>query len=191
MPVRCELHRGSPFPSSPRRPSVSSAIVLVMMLAGTLLPWRTADARPKPATTTTPTFTLPAQSGEVSLSALRGKVVYVDFWASWCGPCRSSFPWMSGIAQRWHDRGLEVVAINLDKDRALADAFLAERLPATPAGFRVAFDPVGKTAESFRVAAMPTSFLIGRDGQMLVRHAGFDARHTASLEKQIEEALAR
>ena len=134
-----------------------------------------------------PAFVLPGRGGDVSLAALKGKVVYVDFWASWCGPCRASFPWMAGLAERQRSKGLEIVAINLDKDRALADAFLQEH----PASFKVAFDPAGKTAESYEVAAMPTSFLIGKDGRILLRHAGFDLRRTAELEKQIEEALAR
>jgi thiol-disulfide isomerase/thioredoxin len=108
---------------------------------------------------------------------LRGRVVYVDFWASWCVPCRASFPWLAKLNERYAARGLTIVAIDLDKDRAAADAFLAKY--AAP--FKVAFDAPGKTAEAFGVEAMPTSFLIGRDGRVLERHAGFDAKHAAEL----------
>ena len=140
-----------------------------------------------------PLFELSDSSGsQVKLQDYLGKkVILIDFWASWCGPCRSSFPWMAQLAKRYHERGFEVVAVNLDKDRALADAFLAEHLAKSPEGFTVAFDPAGRTAGSYQVAAMPTSFVIGRDGRVLLRHAGFDARRTDDVVKRIEEALAR
>lgn len=132
-----------------------------------------------------PTFDLPARTGRLALEAFRGKVVYVDFWASWCGPCRASFPWMARLAADHAADSLVVIAVNLDKERALADAFL-EKHPAT---FGIAFDPAGRTAEAFQVSAMPTSFLIGRDGTILWRHAGFDPRQAADLERRVQEAL--
>lgn len=132
-----------------------------------------------------PVFQLPGREGTVDLAAFRGKVVYLDFWASWCGPCRASFSWMTNLARTHAADSLVVIAVNLDKERALADAFLVEH----PAGFRIAFDPRGRTAEAYKVSAMPTSFVIGRDGTVLLRHAGFDARRTVEVEHRIEEAL--
>lgn len=134
-----------------------------------------------------PNFTLPTKSSTVSLANLRGKVVYVDFWASWCGPCRESFPWMSSLSERYAKDGLVVVAINLDKDRGLADAFLQEH----PASFKVAFDPAGKTAEAFRVAAMPSSYIISRSGKIIHVHEGFESAKARATEEQIKEALSQ
>lgn len=132
-------------------------------------------------------FELATATGKVSLHELRGKVVLVDFWASWCLPCRQSFPWLATMAGRYAAKDFVVVAINLDKRRDLAEKFLREFAP----GFTVAFDPAGRSAEEYAVAAMPSSFLVGRDGQMLDTHAGFDLDDTKSLEKKIQEAVAR
>ncbi len=163
-------------------------VLSIALLAMVTVVPASAHARARPAAVTVaPSFELPGRDGVVKLDALRGHVVYVDFWASWCGPCRASFPWMAKLAERQRAKGLEVVAVNLDKDRALADAFLAEH----PAAFKVAFDPAGRTAEAWKVAIMPTSFLIGKDGSILLRHPGFDARGAAELEKRIDEELAR
>jgi thiol-disulfide isomerase/thioredoxin len=134
-----------------------------------------------------PTFTLPGLKGDVTLESLRGKTVLVDFWASWCGPCRQSFPWMNELQRRYGARGLVIVAVNLDKDRVFANDFLSQ-LPAT---FTVAFDPAGATAASYKVKAMPTSFLVSPEGKLLVTHTGFDARHAPEFEAQIVEALPR
>jgi thiol-disulfide isomerase/thioredoxin len=134
-----------------------------------------------------PNFKLPTRDGTVSLDELRGKVVLVDFWASWCGPCRQSFSWMSGLAERNAANGFVVVAINLDKSREPAEAFLRELSPS----FIVAFDPAGKTAEAYDVTAMPSSYLVGRDGRVVYRHAGFDPRDTETLERKIKEAIAQ
>src|SRR5436190_21459373 len=89
---------------------------------------------PKPAPVA-PAFTLPGLKGDVTLESLRGKAVLVDFWASWCGPCRQSFPWMNDLQRKYGDKGLAIVAVNLDKDREFASSFLAE----VPASFTVAF----------------------------------------------------
>jgi thiol-disulfide isomerase/thioredoxin len=134
-----------------------------------------------------PAFSLPGPAGTVSLDSLRGRVVYVDFWASWCEPCRRSFPWLNALRERYADRGLTIVAVNLDKDRGAADAFL-QRFPAS---FLVAYDPAGKTAEKYRVSAMPSSFLVGPTGALLSSHAGFDPRRTGTIEALIQEACTR
>ena len=156
-------------------------LLLVLVLPAGSKTTRTAVATPAP------NFKLPTQSGTVSLEELRGKVVLVDFWASWCGPCRRSFPWMSDVAEHNDANGFVVVAINLDKSRESADAFLRELSPS----FIVAFDPAGKTAEAYNVATMPSSYLVGRDGRVVYSHAGFDARDTETLEKKIKETIAQ
>ena len=132
-------------------------------------------------------FSLATATGKVALHELRGKVVLVDFWASWCVPCRQSFPWLATMAGRYATKDFVVVAINLDKRRDLAEKFLREFAPH----FTVAFDPAGKSAESYEVATMPSSFLVGRDGQLLYSHAGFDLDDTAAIEEKIQEALAK
>src|SRR5690349_25158511 len=117
----------------------------------TLAVWVSAPAA-SPGPHLAPSFTLPARAGSVSLDSLRGKVVLVDFWASWCAPCRGSFPWLTRMHDRFAANGFTVVALDLDKDRAAADRFLEE----FPAPLTVAFDSAGRTAESYRVAVMPT-----------------------------------
>jgi len=119
------------------------------------------------------------------LNELQGKVVLVDFWASWCAPCLQSFPWMNGLHARHGGDGLVIVAVNLDQDRALADAFLNR----VPAQFRVEYDPSGRLAKSFGVEAMPTSFLIGRDGKVRARHAGFRDKQREGREQEIVQLL--
>jgi thiol-disulfide isomerase/thioredoxin len=119
------------------------------------------------------------------LTTLAGKVVLVDFWASWCSPCLRSFPWMNELQHRHGGEGFVVVAVNLDQDRALADAFLNK----VPVDFRVEFDAAGRIARQFGVQAMPTSFLIDRRGQVRVRHAGFRDKQRAERELQIQQLL--
>jgi thiol-disulfide isomerase/thioredoxin len=118
---------------------------------------------------------------------LGGKVVLLDFWASWCEPCRHSFPWMSELQRRHGADGLVVVAVNLDQDPHLAEQFLA----ATPAAFRVEYDPAGALASEFGVNAMPVSFVIDRTGRVREKHVGFRQaqreQREASLLKLLKE----
>jgi thiol-disulfide isomerase/thioredoxin len=113
--------------------------------------------------------------------------VYVDFWASWCTPCRRSFPWLEALHEHYAAKGLVIVAIDLDKTRSDADEFLTK----VPAPFTVAFDPAGETAEAFQVSAMPSSYVIGPTGAILYSHAGFDPKRTAAVETLIQEACTR
>ena len=162
-------------------------LIPILLVAMLLVPATVLADRKVAAPVPAPAFHLPARSGVVDSDSLRGKVVLVDFWASWCGPCRRSFPWMSALHAKYAARGLQIVAINLDKQRSLADEFLV----SYPAAFTVAFDPAGKSAEAFKVAAMPTSILISADGRILGRHIGFEPKQAAEFEKTIEEALPR
>lgn len=140
-----------------------------------------------PSRAAAPAFTLPTASGSVSLDSLRGRVVLVDFWASWCVPCKSSFPWMSAMHERYRSKGLAIVAINVDKSRKSAQQFLDKH----PAPFVVAYDPSGKTAKAYHVWGMPTSYLIGPEGSILFSRSGFDPKHAREVEAMIAEACAR
>ncbi len=120
------------------------------------------------------------------LGAIEGKVVLVDFWASWCVPCRRSFPWMNTMHDKYAEQGLQIVAVNLDKERALADGFLAE----TPAKFTLHFDPEAKLAKQFEVQAMPSSYLLDAAGNVIATHFGFKLADAAEYEEQIKSALA-
>jgi thiol-disulfide isomerase/thioredoxin len=119
------------------------------------------------------------------LSDLKGKVVYLDFWASWCGPCKQSFPWMNDMQRKYGARGLQVLAINLDAKRAEADQFLAQN----PAAFGVAFDTKADSARRIGVKGMPTSLLLGPDGKVLYVHQGFRMEDRADLEARLVAAL--
>lgn len=122
----------------------------------------------------------PAELGE-----LEGNVIWVDFWASWCAPCRRSFPWLNEMQGRYGAEGLQVIGVNVDKQRELADEFLTK----TPAAFTISYDPEGRLAETFGVQAMPSSFLIDRSGNILARHYGFRLAESDEYERSIEAAL--
>lgn len=122
-----------------------------------------------------------------ALEPVEGQVIWVDFWASWCVPCRRSFPWLNEMQRKHGAAGLQIIGVNLDKERALADAFLAE----IPAEFALRFDPAGALAKQFGVQAMPSSFLIDRDGNVLATHFGFKTADAADYERAIEAALAK
>ena len=122
-----------------------------------------------------------------ALQPVEGRVIWVDFWASWCVPCRRSFPWLNSMHRKYGGEGLQVIGVNLDKDRALADAFLAE----VPAEFALRFDPAGALAKQYGVQAMPSSFLIDADGTVLASHAGFRTADSADYEKAITDALSK
>lgn len=170
--------------AAPRRAALRASVAgAVVGAAG----WPIAARAIAPAALA-PDFTLPGPAGEVvSLAAHRGRVVWLDFWASWCAPCRRSFPWMNAMHARYGPQGLAVVAVNLDARDAPARRFLAEH----PADFTVLFDPTGESARRYGVRAMPTSVLIGADGRVVATHAGFRDDDATALEASIRDALAR
>ena len=133
-----------------------------------------------------PDIELPGASLAPRLAALRGKVVYVDFWASWCGPCRQSFPWLNDMQQKYGAQGLQVVGVNVDAKRADAEQFLSE----VPARFALAFDPKGDAPRRVGVKAMPTAILIAADGKVVKVHQGFRENDRAELEALLVATLA-
>jgi thiol-disulfide isomerase/thioredoxin len=124
-------------------------------------------------------------AGVPLLEKLAGKVVLLDFCASWCEPCRHSFPWMADLQRRYAADGLVVVAVNLDQDRSLAERFLA----TTPAAFHVEYDPQGAIATHFGVSAMPVSFIIDRTGRIRETHVGFRQAQRSEREASISKLL--
>ena len=132
-----------------------------------------------------PDFELPGRQQLLRLSDFKGKIVYVDFWASWCGPCKQSFPWMNEIFNKYRAQGFELLAINVDKKKD--DALAFERIAQV--SFDIAYDPSGVTPKSYGIKAMPTSFLIGRDGRVMKIHSGFRAQERAELEAYIQSKL--
>lgn len=116
-----------------------------------------------------------------------GKVVLVDFWASWCQPCARSFPWMNDMQDKYNSDGLVIVAVNVDNDRAAAQRFLDEY----PAKFQIYFDDKKEVAREYEIVAMPSSFLIGRDGKLVAKHLGFKVLQQDDYEAAIRLALGR
>jgi thiol-disulfide isomerase/thioredoxin len=134
-----------------------------------------------------PSFALPTIDGRADLTQLRGRWVYVDFWASWCAPCKQSFPFMNAMRSKFRDRGLEIVAINVDAKRADADRFLRQ----VPAEFVIAFDPAGETAKRFAVKSMPSAYLIDPGGRVRVIHRGFKGADAEAIERKIADAITK
>jgi cytochrome c biogenesis protein CcmG, thiol:disulfide interchange protein DsbE len=133
------------------------------------------------------TISLPATGDDtLDLSAYSGKVVVLDFWASWCVPCRRSFPWLNEMQAKYGADGLVIVGVNVDEDPAEADAFLAEY----PADFEIFYDSGGELAGQYDLPGMPSSFVIGRDGELSASHLGFKAKKQDEYEAAIVAALA-
>jgi cytochrome c biogenesis protein CcmG/thiol:disulfide interchange protein DsbE len=124
-----------------------------------------------------------AQAEGFDISTYKGKVVYLDFWASWCGPCKESFPWLNELSQKYPN--LKVIAINLDKNKEDADEFLKKY----PAKFEVQFDSSAKSAERYKVRGMPYSVIFDKDGKEVHSHIGFSKEKANEYLVQIKTLL--
>jgi thiol-disulfide isomerase/thioredoxin len=125
------------------------------------------------------------ENQNLDLNQYKGKVLYVDFWASWCGPCAKSFPFMNEMHQQLKDQGLQIVAVNLDENADDAKAFLAKY----PASFTVMVDASKQCAKDFDVKAMPSSYLIDRNGVVQHVHLGFRPGEAQELRTLVEKLL--
>lgn len=132
-----------------------------------------------------PIESVASKRDKIVFSDYDGNVILIDFWASWCGPCRQSFPWMNKMQTNYVDQGLTVIAINLDSEREAAADFLEE----VPTNFLLGFDPEGHTAEKMNVEAMPMSYLVDRQGRLRHRLMGFNTKKKAEHEALIQSLL--
>lgn len=119
------------------------------------------------------------------ISLKKGEVLYVDFWASWCNPCRKSFPWMNAMQEKYAKQGFKIVAINVDHERALADEFLNSQ----PINFTIHYDPEGALAKAFQLQGMPSSFIIDDSGAIRFSHKGFFEDRTTQYEHEISSLI--
>ncbi len=159
--------------------------LLAVVLAAFVL---AAPARAAGQGDAAPAFSLPDASGAATtLASLRGRVVYVDFWASWCTPCRRSFPWMNALHVRYGSQGLVILPINVDKRRDPAARFLRD----TPAQFAVLYDAQGTVPSAYDVREMPSSYLIDRDGTIVLAEQGFHDERKDAVEARIRDRLAK
>jgi len=119
---------------------------------------------------------------------MKNKVVVVDFWASWCGPCKESFPAMNELHKKYSERGLLIVAVNVDEARRDMDEFLK----ANPAAFTVVRDPAQALVAKANVGTMPSSFILDRQGKVCFMHSGFHGDKTVKqYEEEIESLLKK
>jgi thiol-disulfide isomerase/thioredoxin len=125
------------------------------------------------------------ENQSLDLNQYKGKVLYVDFWASWCGPCAKSFPFMNELHQQLKDQGLQIVGVNLDENTDDAKAFLAKY----PASFTVMADVSKQCAKDFDVKAMPSSYVIDRKGVVQHVHLGFRHGEAKELRAVVEKLL--
>ncbi len=131
-------------------------------------------------------FGVGASEGKpLPLGKYKGKVVLADFWASWCVPCKKSFPWLNAMAQKYGNRGLVVLGVNVDAQKGDAENFLHEHHAAFP----VIFDPAGAHAAYYDIQGMPSSLLFSGKGEVVHRHVGFVTDEESRYEAAIVEAL--
>ena len=163
----------------------SRAIALALLLAGA--------GGAAPARALGPGGALPAiaaprladSSSRLALGELRGSVVYVDFWASWCVPCRQSMPQLDAFYRKYRERGFRVVGVNKDVAKADAEHFLAR----VPVSFPLVADPGDAVARAFDVQAMPSGYLVDRKGVVRYVHRGYTAETADELRREIESLL--
>ncbi|MBT5902324.1 MAG: TlpA family protein disulfide reductase [Opitutaceae bacterium] len=157
--------------------NVGSVVLLGILTAGLALALEPGDTLPKWGD-----FEL-----EGKVPDLEGKVVMVDVWASWCAPCKASFPAYAKLQQEWADQGFVILGISVDKKSKDYARFLKQ----TPPGFSTVRDVSQKLAATLKPPAMPTSFIFGRDGKLRKVHKGYRGDRTVELlRSEIEPLLA-
>lgn len=177
------------------RPTPCMAARRTLLIAGSALGLHglglAQSQAPSPTLPTAPAWVLPLWSAQgsaaqdLSSHELLGQWVYLDFWASWCGPCRQSFPWMRQLQSLWPQNQLRVVAVGLDKQAPPMERFLKQ----FPGHVQVVWDPSAGTAKRFDVQAMPSSYLINPAGQVVWRHRGFQSADSASLIQEVRSRM--
>jgi len=157
--------------------------ILVLMSVMVFGQKATAVAPGDPA----PVLVLPliTDGSTMRLSDLRGKVVYIDFWASWCGPCRQSLPLYESLYTNLASEHFLILAVNLDENRDDAERFLKNH----PVSYPVLLDPSGDSAREWSLSVMPSSYLVDAQGRLAYIYVGFEMSHMEKIEHDIKELL--
>lgn len=162
-----------------------TGLVLVFSLCLSLVPVLSLAAR---INGKAPDFTLRDINGKAfSLTDFRGKVVFIDFWASWCAPCKKELPEVSKFSRKYGN-DVVFIAINVDKRRANAEDFLLQ-IPGLSPGVKVLLDNDSTVVSSYNVAAMPTSFILDKEGVVRYVHFGFRESDPESWTEEIDKLL--
>ena len=133
-----------------------------------------------------PGFSLPDKSGgPVALKDFDGQVVLINFWASWCGPCREEMPLLDELYQRYEPLGFTMLGINVEEDTVAAEKFLQ----GMPVNFPVLFDRENSVSKLYDVIAMPSTVIVGRDGSIKYIHHGYESGDENVYQDQIRQAL--
>jgi len=162
----------------------SGWLCILLLISGSVFGQKAAAVTPgEPA----PDLALPLMSdgSTVRLSDLKGKVVYIDFWASWCGPCRQSLPLYEALYQKLASGHFQILAVNLDEDLADAENFLERH----PVSYPVLLDPTGDSAREWSLSVMPSSYLVDAQGSLAYIYVGFEISHMEKIEHDIEGLL--
>jgi thiol-disulfide isomerase/thioredoxin len=159
---------------------LQSLLAVVFFCANPLV-FAAGVGSPMPACNVSPI----GESQSSDLSQYKGQVLYVDFWASWCGPCAKSFPFLNEMHEQLKGQGLQIVGVNLDENADEAKAFLAKY----PASFTVVADVSKQCAKDFEVKAMPSSYIIDRKGIVHHIHLGFRPGEAKELRVLVEKLL--
>lgn len=133
-----------------------------------------------------PDFTLKSRSGEnVKLSEHRGEVVMINFWASWCAPCRQEMPLLEEMYKKYSDLGFVLLGVNVEEDSSKATELLRE----IPVSFPILYDNKNDVTKLYKVVAMPSTVMVDRDGNMRYLHRGYLPGYEAEYIKQIKELV--
>jgi cytochrome c biogenesis protein CcmG/thiol:disulfide interchange protein DsbE len=164
-----------------RTRALARLALLLLGLAPAPIAWSLAAGDPAPACAAQ----LLDGARTVSLADYRGQVVYLDFWASWCAPCRESFPFMNELQRELATKGLQIVAVSVDKTAEDAKRFLARY----PASFTIVLDAAANCPTAFRLEGMPSSYVIDRGGVVRAVHTGFHNSDRDEIRRQLVETL--
>jgi peroxiredoxin len=149
-----------------------------------LIAWGCSVAANQPSMA--PDFTLKSREGvNIKLSELRGQVVMVNFWASWCGPCREEMPLLQQLYDRYQSLGFSLLGVNVDEQKAAADKMLSD----VPVNFPILYDEHSKVSKAYQVKAMPSTFMVDRDGRIRYLHKGYKPGYEDEYQQQIRELL--
>ncbi len=133
-----------------------------------------------------PDFTLKSREGvNIKLSELRGQVVMVNFWASWCGPCRQEMPLLQQLFDRYQSLGFSLLGVNVDEDKKAADKMLSD----LPVSFPILYDDRSQVSKEYQVKAMPSTFMVDRDGRIRYLHKGYKPGYEEEYQQQIRKLL--